>query len=704
MKNTSAYAVLTRFGIIAAVLATLVFIASAASAATNSVDYDENGTEPVARFTATDPEGNDITWKVEGAKGVDNDDFEISESGVLTFKKSPNFESPTDRDEKPDEAGDQGVGDNIYKVSITANGGSALVLTVNVKDVDEAGSVKIDQPQPQVSRSLKAIGFDDPDSGVENQVISWERGASADGADWTDLKITTASYTPKAADVGNYLRVTYTYDDKFGDGKTVSAVSENPVETKTLANAAPAFPKEDDAETADEGGDANTDKQDGSATNPYVRKVAEEKASGTTIGDPLAATDADNDVLLYSLSNITGSTDKDCFSIDARSGQLKVAKKVSFESPTTQCSGDNARDGGNVYQVNVTATDPSSASKTVLVRIIVTDVNETPEFNSASKELTTVWIVEGATNTEVFKAEASAKLEADPATQPPDTDSGDDADYTASDDDNADNTSEDTITYSLEGGDAAKFSIASAANDGTLTKLANTVPDFEDKSSYSIVVVAKSARGTGDDEVAKYDKVSVTVKVFDVDDPGEVTLTQREPQVGASVTASVTDPDGDVTNVGWQWYRLTESDATTVAGGTAFVPTGDCPASTADDPIGSDSCIIDGATSASYTPTSNDAGSTTAGVRYLMARTTYNDKFNEGSTKDDAQGSFECCGAGGRSCKHGSGVRRPGQERSWGPDRVGDARGGREHGRGHEGRTGRLHGHRCRRRPADVHA
>ena len=46
MKNRSLYAVLTRFGIIAAVLATLVLIAPAASAAT-TFTYAENGTEPV---------------------------------------------------------------------------------------------------------------------------------------------------------------------------------------------------------------------------------------------------------------------------------------------------------------------------------------------------------------------------------------------------------------------------------------------------------------------------------------------------------------------------------------------------------------------------------------------------------------------------------------------------------------------------------
>ena len=43
-----------------------------------------------------------------------------------------------------------------------------------------------------------------------------------------------------------YLRATVTYSDKFGAGKTASAVSANPVEAKTLSNAAPSFAAQDD--------------------------------------------------------------------------------------------------------------------------------------------------------------------------------------------------------------------------------------------------------------------------------------------------------------------------------------------------------------------------------------------------------------------------------------------------------------------------
>ena len=83
--------------------------------------------------------------------------------------------------------------------------------------------------------------------------------------------------------------------------------------------------------------------------------------------------------------------------------------------------------------------------------------------------------------------------------------------------------------------------------------------DFEDKSSYSITVVATSVGegddGGADDRGKTYARVDVTIKVVDGEDPGEVTLSAREPQDGSSVLATLDDPDGGETAVEWQWYR-----------------------------------------------------------------------------------------------------------------------------------------------------
>ena len=44
-----------------------------------------------------------------------------------------------------------------------------------------------------------------------------------------------------AADEGMYLQAKVTYEDKHGTGKTASAVTEESVEPRTRANAAPSF-------------------------------------------------------------------------------------------------------------------------------------------------------------------------------------------------------------------------------------------------------------------------------------------------------------------------------------------------------------------------------------------------------------------------------------------------------------------------------
>ena len=54
-----------------------------------SIEYAENGTGAVATYSAADPEGASITW---GLSGDDMAHFDISDSGVLNFKKSPNHE------------------------------------------------------------------------------------------------------------------------------------------------------------------------------------------------------------------------------------------------------------------------------------------------------------------------------------------------------------------------------------------------------------------------------------------------------------------------------------------------------------------------------------------------------------------------------------------------------------------------------------
>ena len=88
----------------------------------------------------------------------------------------------------------------MYQVSITANGGPAHNVTVEVTDVDEPGTVSLNKPQPQVGRSIAAVDFDDPD-GTNDKSEAWYSGPAMDGP-WTDLDVSSDSYTPHAGGRG----------------------------------------------------------------------------------------------------------------------------------------------------------------------------------------------------------------------------------------------------------------------------------------------------------------------------------------------------------------------------------------------------------------------------------------------------------------------------------------------------------------------
>ena len=303
-----------------------------------SIDYAENGTTSVATYTATDPEGEtSFTWSLTGD---DAGLFSIS-AGVLTFVASPDYEDARDANT-----------DNDYQVTIHAadsNGNSSsLDVTVNVTDMDEAGSVSLESLQPQVGTELTA-SLTDADAGVTNTTWQWAR--SSDGStNWSDISgATAASYTPVDADLDHYLRATATYDDTHGSGKSIAAVSANPVQAAPVVNNQPTF-------------------DDGDNT---TRTVAENSPQDTGVGNMVAATDADvGDTLTYALSG-TGASN---FEIDG-SGQITVASGATLDHETTPS-----------YSLSATVHDgkdadgnaDTSVDDTITVTITVTDVHEAP--------------------------------------------------------------------------------------------------------------------------------------------------------------------------------------------------------------------------------------------------------------------------------------------------------------------------------------
>ena len=78
-----------------------------------TVDYAENATATVATYSATDPDGDGVTWSVAG---TDAARFSISEEGTLTFRSSPDYEAPNDANT-----------DNVYEVTVRASDGELSV-------------------------------------------------------------------------------------------------------------------------------------------------------------------------------------------------------------------------------------------------------------------------------------------------------------------------------------------------------------------------------------------------------------------------------------------------------------------------------------------------------------------------------------------------------------------------------------------------
>ena len=146
-----------------------------------------------------------------------------------------------------------------------------------------------------------------------------------------------------------------------------------------------------------------------------------------------------------------------------------------------------------------------------------------------------------------------------------------------------------TIRYSKSGADADLFDVDSG--DGQISVRRGAMLDYESDRSHTLVMQARSSSGR--------DTITVTIRVTNVEEAGSIALTPAgAPEVGTSITATLTDPDGGVTGESWQWQRSSDDGLTWTD--------------------------ITGASSDSYTPTADDGG------MVLRARVSYNDGFTRG--------------------------------------------------------------------------
>ena len=109
------------------------------------ITVSENSTADVVTVSAIDADTEDSITGYGIVDGADGEQFEIMNSGVLTFTTAPNYESPTDVAVTDPESGED---DNEYIVIVTATSGEGAraltardTITVTVEDVNEAPGV-----------------------------------------------------------------------------------------------------------------------------------------------------------------------------------------------------------------------------------------------------------------------------------------------------------------------------------------------------------------------------------------------------------------------------------------------------------------------------------------------------------------------------------------------------------------------------------
>ena len=307
-----------------------------------TIEYPENGTDAVATYTATDPEGTAIaSWTLAG---TDDAAFTIV-GGVLRFAKTPDYEMPADVEgESPPTAA---AGDNMYEITVRAMDSTGKTadkaVMVEVTNVDEDGTVTLSARRPLAAVVFTASLADlDATSGspVTNLKWQWAKSTSKNGS-YTDIDGAEAiTYTPTDAsgksDVGYYLRATVSYTDPEGSGKSAMMKSDYTVRATRGSNNAPGFADDQDPTVDGDQVDA-------------AREVAENTEAGTDIGAPVVATDEDSDdVLTYTLTGEGGGTEGDSasFDIDWATGQIMTKADLDEETKDS-------------YTVVVRATDPA---------------------------------------------------------------------------------------------------------------------------------------------------------------------------------------------------------------------------------------------------------------------------------------------------------------------------------------------------------
>ena len=600
--------------------------------------------------TATDPEDDTITYSVGGADAtafaeaftlntVDGK-ITVKTGSNLSFETKPSYSITIEATDGKDADGDD---------EVTATVDSMVAVTITVTDVEEDGSISLSRATPAVGIAITAT-LTDPDGGETAITWQWSKSDTEMGT-FADIdSATAASYTPVTADVGKWLKVTASYTDRRGSGKTATKTADNAVDTTPFK--VPAF--------ADE----------------TITFTVAENAPGETVVGTVLATDADGDTLHYSV-DATGAD----YTAFIGAFRITIFTGIITVRPITNLDYETKASYSIIVQVtdeedaSGTLQNPPATDDTITVTINVTNVDEAgtvtlspkdprvyveqtasvTDIDGAVTELTWQWSksdTADGTFTNIASATSAAytPLPADfekflkaKASYTDPQGSGKTAELITSNavgesphtspafaneaeiltvaENTAPNTIVGTIAAVDEDGDTLKYFVAGTdhvsflfaldfePSTGEITVKDGTYLDYETKSSYSITVGVSDSEnpdGTHQDNPSIDHSVEVTVNVTDLEEEGVVTLPPTTPVTGTPFNATLSDPDGGETSITWQWSKsATESGNFT---------------------------NISGATNPSYTPVDADLNA------YLKVTASYTDRRGSGKSADATAG------------------------------------------------------------------
>ena len=479
------------------------------------------------------------------------------------------------------------------------------ITTAQVRS-DDDGVVTLSPARLSVGDTVTAR-VTDPDGNIRNTTWQWE--SSSDGqTGWSDIiGANSATYTIVAADIGDFLRATASYDDGDGTGKSADGVSslavvEDDDGTVTLSPTRPQVGSTVTATLRDpDGGITGTTWQWASSSN------------GTT-----------------GWSNLSGATSATYTVVDANVGDYLRATANYADAAGTGKSAEGITaaaviedDDGSVTlspsspevgnTVTATLSDPDGAA-TGVTWVWEISSNGTTGWSAIIGESSRTYTITAANLAGSYlRATASYTDPAGPNKSAQSASSG----AIREDDDGVVTLS----LSSLEVGDTvtATLSDPDAGVTGVTWQWAFSA---NGSSNWSIILGATSAGYTATEaNVGNYlratatytdsvgsgkDAEAVTSGTVREDDDGVVTLSTSGPEVLTAITATLSDPDRPFINVRWQWAKSSDGSTWT---------------------------DISGATSARYTPAVGDEGS------YLRASASYDDSVGEGKSAEAATGS-----------------------------------------------------------------